>query len=314
MLFRSGRGGSVGRGGGPTYMALQSQPPGSMNGDLRVTEQGEMIQALFGLPDIALRTMEVYTSGTLESWLLPAAAPRAEWRDCMERLSEEAARLYRGYVYEHPSFVPYFLASTPLVELEDVNIGSRPARRTASQGLSGLRAIPWQFGWTQTRLLLASWLGVEEAFEGAFERGERERLRQMYREWPHFRSAVDLIEMVLAKADARIAAEYDRQLVPPELRPLGAELRGRLTRAVNALLGVTAHRELLEENPVLRRSIDVRNPYVDPINLVQVEVVRRLRQGDTDPRLHHAFVVTVDRKSTRLNSSHMSESRMPSSA
>jgi phosphoenolpyruvate carboxylase len=238
--------------------------------------------------------MEVYTSGTLESWLLPAAAPKPEWRECMDRLSEDASRLYRGYVYEHPSFVPYFLASTPLVELEEVNIGSRPARRTAAQGLAGLRAIPWQFAWTQTRLLLGSWLGVEEAFEGAFERGERERLRQMYREWPHFRSVVDLIEMVLAKADARIAAEYDRQLVTPELRPLGAELRGRLSRAVNALLGVTGHRELLEENPVLRRSINVRNPYVDPINLVQVEVVRRLRQGDSDPRLRHAFMVTVN--------------------
>ena len=289
-----GRGGSVGRGGGPTYLALQSQPPGSLSGELRVTEQGEMIQALFGLPDIALRTLEVYTSGTLESWLKPAAAPKAEWRECIERLSDDASRLYRGYVYEHPSFVPYFLASTPLVELEELNIGSRPPRRTASQGLAGLRAIPWQFAWTQTRLLLGSWLGVEEAFEGAFERGERDRLRQMYREWPHFRSVVDLIEMVLAKADARIAAEYDRQLVPQELRPLGAELRGRLTRAVNALLGVTGHRELLEENPVLRRSINVRNPYVDPINLVQVEVVRRLRQGDGDPRLRHAFMVTVN--------------------
>ncbi len=289
-----GRGGSVGRGGGPTYLALQSQPPGSLSGELRVTEQGEMIQALFGLPDIALRTLEVYTSGTLESWLKPAPAPKPEWRECMERLSEDACRLYRGYVYEHHSFVPYFLASTPLVELEEVNIGSRPARRTAAQGLAGLRAIPWQFAWTQTRLLLGSWLGVEEAFEGAFERGERERLRQMYREWPHFRSVVDLIEMVLAKADARIAAEYDRQLVPSELRPLGAELRGRLTRAVNALLGVTGHRELLEENPVLRRSINVRNPYVDPINLVQVEVVRRLRQNDSDPRLRHAFMVTVN--------------------
>jgi phosphoenolpyruvate carboxylase len=279
--------------GRPTW-PLQSQPPGSLSGELRVTEQGEMIQALFGLPDIALRTLEVYTSGTLESWLMPAPAPLAEWRECMERLSADAARLYRGYVYEHPKFIPYFLASTPLTELEELNIGSRPARRTAAQGLSGLRAIPWQFAWTQTRLLLGSWLGVEQAFEGAFERGEGERLRQMYRDWPHFRSVVDLIEMVLAKADARIAAEYDRQLVSGDLCPLGAELRDRLTRAVNALLGVTGHRELLEENPVLRRSINVRNPYVDPINLVQVEVVRRLRQGDGDPRLRHAFMVTVN--------------------
>ena len=193
-----------------------------------------------------------------------------------------------------PAFLDYFHTSTPQAELADVNIGSRPARRQAGGGLEGLRAIPWQFAWTQTRLLLASWLGLEEAFERAFERGELELLQTMYREWPHFQSVVDLFEMVLAKADARIAAEYDRQLVPDALRPLGDELRDRLARAVSALLKVTGHTTLLEGNPVLRRSIDVRNPYVDPINLVQIEVVRRLRQGDHDPRLHDAFVVTVN--------------------
>jgi phosphoenolpyruvate carboxylase len=198
-------------------------------------------------------------------------------------------------VYDDPLFLDYFHTSTPQAELEDVNIGSRPARRQAGgDGLEGLRAIPWQFAWTQTRLLLASWLGFEEALERAFERGEREQVQTMYREWPHFRSAMDLFEMVLAKADARIAAEYDRQLVPVALQPLGHECRDRLARAVSALLQVTGHRYLLEGNPVLRRSIDVRNPYVDPINLVQIEVVRRLRQGEHDPRLHDAFVVTVN--------------------
>ena len=289
-----GRGGSVGRGGGPTYLALQSQPSGTVDGRLRVTEQGEMIQALFGLPEIAQRTLEVYTSGTLESWLVPSSPPVQHWRECMERLSNDACSTYRRIVAEHPAFLDYFHTSTPQAELADVNIGSRPARRQAGGGLEGLRAIPWQFAWTQTRLLLASWLGLEEAFERAFERGELELLQTMYREWPHFRSVVDLFEMVLAKADARIAAEYDRQLVPDALRPLGDELRDRLARAVSALLKVTGHTTLLEGNPVLRRSIDVRNPYVDPINLVQIEVVRRLRQGDHDPRLHDAFVVTVN--------------------
>jgi len=212
----------------------------------------------------------------------------------MARLSNDACSTYRRIVAEHQAFLDYFHTSTPQAELADINIGSRPARRQAGGGLEGLRAIPWQFAWTQTRLLLASWLGLEEAFERAFERGELELLQTMYREWPHFRSVVDLFEMVLAKADARIAAEYDRQLVPDALRPLGDELRDRLGRAVSALLKVTGHTTLLEGNPVLRRSIDVRNPYVDPINLVQIEVVRRLRQGDHDPRLHDAFVVTVN--------------------
>jgi phosphoenolpyruvate carboxylase len=293
LLFH-GRGGSVGRGGGPTYLALQSQPSGTIDGRLRVTEQGEMIQALFGLPEIAHRTLEVYTSGTLESWLAPSSAPRAQWRACMERLSSDSCAGYRRTVADNPSFIDYFRASTPQAELEDVNIGSRPARRQKGAGLEGLRAIPWQFAWTQTRLLLASWLGLEEALDRAFERGELEVLQTMYREWPHFRSAMDLFEMVLAKADAGIAAEYDRQLVPDALRPLGDELRDRLARAASALLQVTGHGYLLEGNQVLRRSIDVRNPYVDPINLVQIEVVRRLRQGDHDPRLHDAFVVTVN--------------------
>jgi phosphoenolpyruvate carboxylase len=284
----------VGRGGGPTYLALQSQPSGSIDGTLRVTEQGEMIQALFGLPDIASRTLEVYTTGTLESWLLPAPPPRPEWRESMDRLSADARQVYRSYVYDRPEFLDYFRTATPLRELEDVNIGSRPAKRGRSDAVVTLRAIPWQFAWTQTRLLLGAWLGVEEAFGRAAERGETDALHAMYRGWTYFRSAVDLFEMVLAKADARIAAEYDRRLVPGELLPIGAELRDRLARAIEMVLAVAHHRELLEENPVLRRSIDVRNPYVDPINLVQVELVRRMRGGESDPRLRHAFMVTVN--------------------
>jgi phosphoenolpyruvate carboxylase len=300
-----GRGGSVGRGGGPTYLALRSQPSGSIDGTIRVTEQGEMIQALFGLPGIATRTMEVYTSGTLDAWLTPAPAPPDEWRACMDRLSADGAHTYRGYVFENPSFIEYFRTATPLPELEHVNIGSRPARRKADGGIATLRAIPWQFSWTQTRLILGAWLGTEEALERAAQRGELEELRRMYREWPHFRSIMDLTAMVLAKTDARIAAEYERRLAPEQLRPLADDLRGRLERAIRATLEVTGHRELLQENPVLQRSIDVRNPYVDPINLVQIEVLRRLRLGrpegrplrqdnHADERLRDAFVVTVN--------------------
>ncbi|HXD20883.1 MAG TPA: phosphoenolpyruvate carboxylase [Vicinamibacterales bacterium] len=289
-----GRGGSVGRGGGPTYLALRSQPSGSIDGTIRVTEQGEMMQALFGLPGIATRTMEVYTSGTLDAWLTPAVAPGEPWRACMDRLSADGARAYRGYVHENASFLEYFRTGTPLPELEHVNIGSRPARRKAAAGIAALRAIPWQFSWTQTRLILGAWLGTEDALERAAQRGELDELRRMYREWPHFRSVMDLTAMVLAKTDARIAAEYERRLVPAALHPLGADLRGRLARAVRATLDVTGHQQLLAENRVLQRSIDVRNPYVDPINLVQIEVLRRLRAGDADERLRDAFVVTVN--------------------
>ena len=289
-----GRGGSVGRGGGPTYLALQSQPTGSIDGTLRVTEQGEMIQALFGLPGIAARTMEVYTSGTLDAWLTPVPAPAAEWRACMDRLSADGARAYRSFVSERPDFIEYLRTATPLPELEHLNIGSRPARRKKSGGIETLRAIPWQFAWTQTRLILGAWLGTEEALERALGRGERGLLQHMYREWPHFRSVMDLTAMVLAKTDARIAAEYERRLAPGHLHPLGADLCERLARAIRATLDVTGHEDLLAENQVLRRSIDVRNPYVDPINLVQIEVLRRIRCGEADDRLRDAFVVTVN--------------------
>jgi phosphoenolpyruvate carboxylase len=211
----------------------------------------------------------------------------------MDRLGEDARTAYRGIVHDDPRFADYFHASTPEAEIGRLNIGSRPARRPGGAGVSALRAIPWQFAWTQTRLMLGAWLGVEEALDRAFARGERERLKEMYREWPHFQSALGLIEMVLAKADARIAAEYDRQLVPAALRPLGEELRDRLARAVRAVLDVSAHTELLESTPVIRRSIDVRNPYVDPLNLVQIELLRRVRQ-QPDAQAQAALMVTVN--------------------
>jgi len=290
-----GRGGSVGRGGGPTHLAMMSQPAGSIDGTIRVTEQGEMLQALFGLPDIALRTLEVYTTGTLEAWLTPAPAPRAEWRACMDRLRDTAKHAFRSVVYEHPRFVQYFHAATPESELAEMNIGSRPARRKTpdTAGVSSLRAIPWQFAWTQTRLLLGAWLGTEDALERAFANGDEDLLRRMYADWPYFQSVMDLIEMVLAKSDGRIAAEYDRRLVPAELQPLGRDLRTRLDRVIAAVLRVTGHRVLLESNTVLRRSIDVRNPYVDPINLVQIELLRRFRTN-ADDRVKSALLVTIN--------------------
>jgi phosphoenolpyruvate carboxylase len=214
----------------------------------------------------------------------------------MQRLRDSARHAFRAIVYEHPRFVEYFHSATPEAELAEMNIGSRPARRPSADGaedVRSLRAIPWQFAWTQTRLLLGAWLGAEDAIEQALARGERDQLRRMYQEWPYFRSVVQLIEMVLAKSDARIAAEYDRRLVPPDLQPLGEELRRRLDRVIAGVLEITGQRTLLEENPVLRRSIDVRNPYVDPINLVQVELLRRFRV-QPDDRVKAALLVTIN--------------------
>jgi phosphoenolpyruvate carboxylase len=290
-----GRGGSVGRGGGPTYIAIQSQPPGSVDGRIRVTEQGEMVQAKFGLEEIAVRTLEIYTTATLEATRVPVRPPTADERARMDALAYAARAAYRGMVYDHPRFVEYFRKVTPEPELSLLNIGSRPTRRPGgTAGVESLRAIPWQFAWTQTRLLLASWLGVDEALGEALARGEGEDLLRMYREWPFFRSTLDLLEMVLAKADARIAEQYDRALVPPDLQAIGDDLRERLQRAVTAVLSVTGHEELVGDNRVLRRSIDVRNPYVDPINLVQVELLRRLRSGGPDPTLERALLVTMN--------------------
>ena len=285
-----GRGGSVGRGGGPTYLAIGSQPPGSIDGRLRVTVQGEMIQAEFGLAGIALRTLEIYTTATVDATLAPPAPPSQEWRAAMETMADAAAKAYRSVVYEHPQFVDYFRAATPEVELGELNIGSRPARRGgAKKGVESLRAIPWQFAWTQNRLLLPSWLGTADALKAC----DDETLRAMLQRWPFFRSTIELTEMVLAKAEAGIAEYYDRLLVPASLRPIGEDLRGRLARVSEMIRRVTGHERLLETNRVLRRSIDVRNPYVDPINIVQAEILRRYR-ANPEPALRDAFVVTVN--------------------
>jgi phosphoenolpyruvate carboxylase len=290
-----GRGGSISRGGGPTYLSIQSQPPGSVGGRLRVTEQGEMIQAQFGLPDIAARTLELYTTATLGATLALPPAPETRWREAMDRLSTTARKTYRDVVYEDRRFIEYFRTATPEVELGSLPIGSRPTRRVADGGVDSLRAIPWVFAWTQTRLLLPSWLGTGEALAAALDRGELALLREMYAGWPFFRSTVDLIAMVLAESDARIAAEYDRRLVPEDLQDLGADLRRRLDETITAVLRATGKERLLTENVVLRRSIEVRNPYVYPINLVQIELLRRLREsGEPDPQISKAFMVTVN--------------------
>ena len=286
-----GRGGTVGRGGGPMYLAILSQPPGSVAGSLRVTEQGEMIDAKFGLPGIALRNLGVATTAVLEATLNPPRAPKAEWREVMNALSLAAKDGYRGVVREDPRFVDYFRAATPELELSEMNIGSRPARRKKGGGVSSLRAIPWVFAWTQTRLLLPSWLGVGAGLELGLQQ-HPELVREMAQEWPFFRSTLDLIEMVLAKALPDIAAYYDELLVPESLQDLGADLRGRLERTQQNVLAVLGNENMLDNSRVLQRSIQVRNPYVDPINLLQAELLRRYREQPEDP-VRDALLTTI---------------------
>ncbi|HKU40481.1 MAG TPA: phosphoenolpyruvate carboxylase, partial [Polyangiales bacterium] len=288
-----GRGGTIGRGGGPIYLAILSQPPGSVDARLRVTIQGETMETLFGLPDVAVESFELYVDATLKATLQPPAAPEPEQRRLMQRLGRLSAGAYRR-VIQGPDFMRYFTLATPIGELGRLNIGSRPARRNnGTVDLGSLRAIPWIFAWTQTRLHLPAWLGAGEALTVLFEEGAENQLRVLVRDWPFFRSLLDLLEMVLAKADPDIAAYYDRVLVSDDLRPLGQELRASCRSTIAAILRAKGQTELLGGDPELRRTIDLRNPYVDPLNVLQAELLRRARVTD-DARLWDALLVTVN--------------------
>ncbi len=275
-----GRGGTVGRGGGPAQAAIFSQPPGSVNGSLRVTEQGEVIRHKFGMPAIACQSMEVYASAVMEATLMPPPAPQAEWRRVMDELSATAHPAYTGIVERNPQFVPYFRQLTPEQELGRLPLGSRPAKRRAAGGVESLRAIPWVFAWTQTRLMLPAWLGCGEALHAAREGADAQQLDEMMREWPFFRSFIDMLEMALAKADPAITRFYEQRLVEASLRELGEELRDRLAETCDVVLGLLQHESLLSGNADLRQSIDLRNPYIDPLHYLQAELLHRERQSN----------------------------------
>ncbi|KAL5725951.1 phosphoenolpyruvate carboxylase [Ranunculus cassubicifolius] len=290
-----GRGGSIGRGGGPTYLAIQSQPPGSVMGTLRSTEQGEMVQAKFGLPKTAVRQLEIYTTAVLLATLRPPIPPREEkWRNIMEEISTISCKDYRSYVYENPEFLAYFHEVTPEAELGFLNIGSRPARRKSTTGIGNLRAIPWVFAWTQTRFVLPAWLGVGAGLMGACKKGYTEDLQAMYKEWPFFQSTIDLIEMILGKADIPISKHYDEVLVSDSRRQLGEELRKELVATEKFVLVVSGHGKPLENNRSLRRLIENRLPYLNPINILQVEILRRLRCDDLNHKLRDALLITIN--------------------
>lgn len=289
-----GRGGTVGRGGGPTHLAIRSQPPGSVKGRLRVTVQGEMLEAKLGLDGIAERSLEVYTTATLQATLRPPSSPEPRFRALMDEIADASRAAYRALVYESEPFLRYFRQATPEPELSLLRIGSRPTRRKSGNDVTGLRAIPWVFAWTQTRLLLPSWLGVGDALSRIQRDGRLDDLRAMHASWPFFRSTLQLLEMVLAKANPNISRAYDLALVADGERALGEDLRSRLEITRQLVLEVAEKDELLSDNPVLARSIAVRNPYVDPINLAQLQILERLRAGtEPDEELVAAFGVTA---------------------
>ncbi|XP_027361837.1 phosphoenolpyruvate carboxylase 4 isoform X2 [Abrus precatorius] len=290
-----GRGGSIGRGGGPTYLAIQSQPPGSVMGTLRSTEQGEMVQAKFGLPQTAVRQLEIYTTAVLLATLRPPLPPREEkWRNLMEDISKISCQCYRSVVYENPEFLAYFNEATPQAELGFLNIGSRPTRRKSSTGIGHLRAIPWVFAWTQTRFVLPAWLGVGAGLKGACEKGQTEELKAMYKEWPFFQSTIDLIEMVLGKADIPIAKHYDEVLVSEKRQELGRQLRNELITTGKSVLLVSGHEKPQQNNRSLRRLIESRLPFLNPMNLLQVEILKRLRCDDDNHKARDALLITIN--------------------
>lgn len=294
-----GRGGSISRGGAPTQQALFSQPPGSISGAIRVTEQGEMIRFKFGLEEIALQNLEIYTAATLEATLLPPPEPKQEWRDLMHQMTELSVQVYRQTVRENPHFVKYLRTVTPELELQMLPLGSRPAKRKVSGGIESLRAIPWVFAWTQIRLMLPAWLGTGAALNEVLDQGQRNVLDEMLAEWPYFQTLIDMLEMVLSKADAHVALYYESHLTQDEdLKVLGTALRQRLQDAVQTLLSLKGESKLLSSNGVLDQSMKVRKPYLLPLHLLQAELMKRRRlyleqqQAENTP-VDHALMVSI---------------------
>ena len=251
-----------------------------MNGSLRITEQGEMIRFKLGTETLAVQTLAAYLAATLRATLAGPGSPRRSWRDCMDRLAHAAVGGYRSVVRDDPSFLAFFQAVTPERELGTLALGSRPARRNAVQDIASLRAIPWVFAWTQMRLLLPAWLGTDVALRTAQQRGELPLLREMSRDWPFFAMQMDTLEMVLAKLEPQISSYYAARLVPAHLATHMEALRDRADDVTQALLALREHGHLLQTNPLLQLALGVRNTYLDPLHLLQVELLAR-RRSDT---------------------------------
>jgi phosphoenolpyruvate carboxylase len=295
-----GRGGSVGRGGGPAYEGILAQPGGAVQGGIRITEQGEVISAKYSNPEIGRRNLETLAAATFEATLLHAGevGPRPEFLATMDALSATAYAAYRALVYETPGFENYFWGSTVIGEIASLNIGSRPASRTNSRRIEDLRAIPWVFGWAQCRVMLPGWYGVGSALAAwRAEHGEAglETLRAMHRDWPFFRSLVSIVDMLLAKTDFSIASRYAELIEDVTLREaIFGRIVAEREATIEGLLAIMGHGALLESNPLLARSIRNRFPYLNPLNHVQVELLRRRRKGDAGEKVVEGIHLSIN--------------------
>ena len=294
-----GRGGSVGRGGGPSYDAILAQPAGAVQGQIRVTEQGEVIAGKYSNAEVGRRNLETLAAATFEATLLESGAPvPAAWRDILEALSAHAYRAYRALVYETEGFDRYFRESTVLEEIATLNIGSRPASRSRRQGIEDLRAIPWVFSWAQCRLMLPGWYGfgaAVTAWLADHPEGGLATLRAMHADWPFFRTTLANMDMVLAKSDIAIASRYAELVTDADLsQRIFARLKAEWQASIDAVLAITGQQALLESNPQLARTIRDRFPYIDPLNHVQIELLRRHRAGDTAPEVVQGIHLSIN--------------------
>jgi phosphoenolpyruvate carboxylase len=298
MLFH-GRGGSVGRGGGPTRDAILAQPASTISGRIKITEQGEVISDHYGNRRIAASQLDVFLSAVTEASLLHTEpvhdpATNQRWSEVMDDLSRAAYEKYRGLVGRE-DFAPYFLTSTPVEELGEMNIGSRPAhRRGKASGIAGLRAIPWVFGWTQSRQIVPGWYGFGTALEHAGRNGAGDSVGEMYREWRFLQTLVSNIEMTLAKTDMGIARRYVQELVDPRLHAIFEDIREEYERTVEQVEKLTGQSELLQRLPVLQRTLRVREPYIDPLNYLQIMLLSRLRKSEGDPLLRRSLLLSIN--------------------
>lgn len=291
-----GRGGAAGRGGTPARMAILSQPPGSVNHNMRVTEQGEMIRFKYGSAPLALTNLDLILSATIEASLIPPREPMENWRLMMDRLADVASKQYRKMVQDNSDFVEYFVEGTPERELALLALGSRPARRSNDENdrsIKELRAIPWVFAWTQKRLMIPAWLGTDAAFSQELSRKDWFVLKEMSKQWPFFQSQLDMLEMVLAKADAEISERYDEVLVPDHLKPMGDAFRAQLSTLIDNVNKIKEQSELLEKSPEIKQSLDLRHPYTDPLHFLQIELISRHRNQGDNEKVKKALLVTI---------------------
>ena len=297
-----GRGGTVGRGGGPSYQAILAQPPGTVRGQIRLTEQGEVIASKYANPEIGRRNLETLVAATLEATLLPPARPATRpFLAAAAALSQASMQAYRALVYDTPGFTDYFFSATPIREIAELNIGSRPASRKASQKIEDLRAIPWGFSWGQCRLTLPGWYGFGAAVEafvqapGKTPEAQMDLLRRMYRQWPFFRTLLSNMDMVLAKSDLALASRYSELVADARLRrKVFGAIETEWRRTAAALSRITGDADRLAHNAALARSIQHRFPYIDPLHHLQVELVRRWRAGKGDDRVQTGIHISIN--------------------